>query len=180
MTTNCQIYLTINLDACSNSLMNLEFIGQVVKHRRQVLGLSQARLARLSGLSRVTVNNLENGTIVDLGAAKLIALLDLLGLTLTASECPQRGNALELASRTASVSYREVLTAKTLATAMVSGDLPADITPQVATLLDEAPLPIIVGAVEEVARHAHCPPKALWKHLVQWAHDLQSPRRAWV
>jgi transcriptional regulator with XRE-family HTH domain len=160
--------------------MNLMSIGQLVKQRRQLLGLSQARLARLGGLSRATINQLETGTIVDLGAAKLFALLDLLGLTLDAAELPPRDNALALASRTASVSYKEVLTPEALTAAMVEGQLPANITPQVATLLDEAPLPLIVGAVEEVARHTHCPAKTLWKHLVQWAHDLQSPRVVWA
>lgn len=160
--------------------MNLASIGQLVQRRRQVLGLSQARLAKLSGLSRATINQLETGTIVDLGAAKLIVLLDLLGLALDASQRPPRGNALALASRTASVSYKEVLEPQTLAAAMVDGHLPARITPHVASLLDEAPLPIIVGAVEEVARNTQCPSKTLWKHLLQWAHDLQSPRTVWI
>lgn len=160
--------------------MNLLSIGQLVKQRRQLLGLSQARLARLSSLSRATINQLETGTIVDLGAAKLIALLDLLGLTMDAVERPKRDNALALACRTASVSYKDVLTPEALAAALVEGQLPANITPQVATLLDEAPLPLIVGAVEEIARHTHCPAKTLWKHLLQWAHDLQSPRAVWA
>ena len=160
--------------------MNLVSIGQLVKQRRQVLGLSQVRLARLCGLSRSTINQLETGTIVDLGAAKLIALLDLLGLALDAAERPQRENALALASRTASVSYKDVLTPEALAAALVKGQLPASITAQVATLLDEAPLSIIVGTVDEVARDTHCSAKTLWKHLVQWAHDLQSPRKVWA
>lgn len=160
--------------------MNLATIGQFVQQRRQVLGLSQARLARLSGLSRATINQLETGTIVDLGAAKLIALLDLLGLTLDAAERPPKDNVLALVSRTASVSYKEVLTPEALTAALVEGQLPANITHQVATLLDEAPLSLIVGAVEEVARHTHCPAKTLWKHLVHWASDLQSPRPVWT
>ena len=80
----------------------------------------------------------------------------------------------------ASVSYKEVPTPEALTAGMVDRQLPANITPQVATLLDETPLPLIVGAVEEVARHTHCPAKTLWKHLVQWAHDLQSPRAVWA
>ena len=51
----------------------------------------------------------------------------------------------------ASVSYKEVLTPEALTAAMVDRQLPANITPQVATLLDEAPLPVIVGAVETSA-----------------------------
>lgn len=101
-------------------------------------------------------------------------------MTLDAAERPPKDNVLALASRTASVSYKEVLTPEALAAALVEGQLPANIMPQVATLLDEAPLPLIVGAVEEVARHNHFPAKTLWKHLVQWAHDLQSPRECWA
>lgn len=160
--------------------MNLTSIGQLVQRRRQALGLSQARLAKLSGLSRATINQLETGAIVDLGAAKLMVLLELLGVTLDAAERPARDHALVLASQTASVSYREVLKPEALAAAMVEGRLPAEITPHVATLLDEAPLTIIVGAVEEVARNTQCPAKTLWKHVLQWAHDLQSPRAVWA
>ena len=160
--------------------MHLTSIGQLVHRRRQALGLSQARLAKLSGLSRATINQLETGMIVDLGAAKLMVLLELLGVTLDASERPARDHALVLASQTASVSYREVLKPEALAAAMVEGRLPAEITPHVATLLDEAPLTIIVGAVEEVARNTQCPAKTLWKHVLQWAHDLQSPRAVWA
>lgn len=160
--------------------MNLTSIGQLVQRRRQALGLSQARLAKLSGLSRATINQLETGTIVDLGAAKLMVLLELLGVTLDASERPAHDHALVLASQTASVSYRDVLKPEALAAAMVEGRLPAEITPHVATLLDEAPLTIIVGAVEEVARNTQCPAKTLWKHVLQWAHDLQSPRVVWA
>lgn len=160
--------------------MNLTSIGQIVQRRRQALGLSQARLAKLSGLSRATINQLETGTIVDLGAAKLMVLLELLGVTLDAIERPARDHALVLASQTASVSYRERLKPDALAAAMVDGRLPVDITPHIATLLDEAPLTIIVGAVEEVARNTQCPAKTLWKHVLQWAHDLQSPRAVWA
>jgi len=77
--------------------MNLAFIGQLVQRRRRALGLSQARLAKLSGLSRATIHQLETGTIMDLGAAKLMLLLDLLGMKLDASERPARHNALVLA-----------------------------------------------------------------------------------
>ena len=70
--------------------MNLNSIGQIVQRRRQALGLSQARLAKLSGLSRATINQLETGTLVDLGASKLIVLLDLLGIGTAAADGKKR------------------------------------------------------------------------------------------
>lgn len=159
--------------------MNLADIGHLVQQRRQAIGLSQDRLAKLSGLSRATINQLETGSICDLGTAKLVALLDLLGLQLGATEQQRPRNALRLASQTASVSYKDELNPKALAQALVDGQLPAAILPQVATLLDEAPLPLIVATVEEVAAISKRPAKTLWKHMLQWARDLHSPRAVW-
>lgn len=160
--------------------MNLADIGHLVQARREALGLSQARLARLGGLSRATINQLENGSLVDLGAAKLMALLNLLGMDLAAQTRAPRAQALALLSQTASVSYKTALIPEALTRALVDGTLPAALVPQVATLLDEAPLQLIVASVEEVAQRTHTPPKTLWKHLTAWAHELQSPRAAWV
>ena len=160
--------------------MNLADIGQLVHARRQALGLSQARLALLSGLSRATINQLETGSLVDLGAAKLIAMLDLVGLNLDAGMRKGHEHALQSASQSASVSYKTPLDPADLAAALVDGALPTAITPHIATLLDEVPLSLIVAAVEEVASKSSTSPKLLWKHVFHWAHDLHSPRGAWA
>lgn len=160
--------------------MNLADIGLIVQTRREALGLSQSRLARLSGLSRATINQLENGSLVDLGTHRLLGLLQLLGMDLTAQTRTPRTQALALLSQTASVSYKTALMPDALAQALVSGELPDALLPQVSTLLDEAPLPLIVSGLEEVAQRTHTPPKTLWKNLTAWAQALQSPRTAWV
>lgn len=159
--------------------MNLIEIGQRIRERRDELGLSQDRLAKLGGLSRVTINQLETGSIGDLGVSKLLNLLDLLGLTLDARVRPSQGHALRMASRTASVSYKRELSSGELSHALADGVLPIGITPHVATLLDEAPLQIIVSAVEAAAQQEHVAPKAIWRHVIRWAHELQSPRKVW-
>ena len=160
--------------------MNLADIGQLVHTRRQALGLSQARLALMSGLSRATINQLETGSLVDLGAAKLIALLDLVGLNLDAGTRKGHAHALQSVSQSASVSYKTLLDPAVLAAALVDGELPEGITPHIATLLDEVPLSLIVAAVEEVALNRSTSPKLLWKHVFHWARDLQSPRGVWA
>ena len=81
---------------------------------------------------------------------------------------------------TPSVSYKTLLDPEDLAAAMVDGALPKGITPHVASLLDEAPLSLIVAAVEEAAMKSSLPPKLLWKHLLHWAKELQSPRSVWA
>jgi hypothetical protein len=45
-----------------------------------------------------------------------------------------------------------------LAAALVDGELPIGITPHVANLLDEAPLSLIVAAVEDVAKKSSMSP----------------------
>jgi transcriptional regulator with XRE-family HTH domain len=160
--------------------MNLQHIGSLVKERRQETGLSQGRLARLSGLSRATINQLEAGTIQELGATKLIGLLDLLGVTLETSQIQRSRNALKLVSQTASVSYKNTLDSAALAQALVAGEMPTSMLPHIATLLDEAPLPLIVGAIEEIANDYKLPPKSLWKNMSKWAEQLKSNREIWI
>jgi len=160
--------------------IRLDEIGLLVRQRREELGLSQARLARLAGLSRATINQLETGAIVDLGVSKLAQLLDLLGLSLRAEHPtgPRRG--LEAICRTASVSYRQSLTPQQLSKALASGELPPEWLPHVSTMLDEAPAKFIVAAVEEAAHARGVPARTVWQHVLRWAHELGSPRSAWA
>jgi transcriptional regulator with XRE-family HTH domain len=160
--------------------MNLASIGQLVHERRTALGLSQARLAAMSGLSRSTINQLENGSLIDLGVAKLIVLLDLLGLSLDADARKGREGSLQMVSQTASVSYRTHLEPEQLAQALVEGHLPKGLVAHIATMLDEAPLSLIVAAVEEVATKSRQPAKTIWKHVFAWAQELQPPRSVWA
>jgi len=160
--------------------MNLSEIGQQVRSRRMTLGLSQAQLAAMCGLSRATVNQLENGVLADLGVSKLMVLLNLIGLSLNAGPQAAHRSALDLVTRSASVSYKSALESLELTTALVQGKLPMDKTAQIATLLDEVPLPLIVAAVEQVSAQEKLPPKRLWKQIFKWAKQLQSPRDAWA
>jgi transcriptional regulator with XRE-family HTH domain len=156
--------------------MNLRELGDLVRSRREGVGLSQERLARLSGLSRATINQLENGTLVDLGVSKLANLMDFEANP----RKPTSRHALRMASRSASVSYRTPIGTHQLADALTTGELPPDLIAHVSTFLDEAPLSLVVSAVEEAARSRGVPPKRIWKHLTHWAHELRSPRAAWT
>lgn len=160
--------------------MNLREIGLKVGLRRADLGLSQDRLAKLCGLSRSTIHHLENGSLNDLGAAKLLSLLSLLGLDVITQEHSNKNHGLDMASKTASVSYKTKLQSSQLSHALVCGELSESIYPHVATLLDEAPIEIIVSAVEEVAKLNRIEPKIIWKNIVKWAQEMQSPRPAWA
>jgi transcriptional regulator with XRE-family HTH domain len=172
--------LTLYLDIDRQLTMQLTEIGAAVRKRREALGLSQQGLAKLAGLSRATINQLERGALKDLGVAKLARVLGLLGLALEAKRARTAPRGLWIASRAASVSYRRTLDVRSLAHALASGDIPRGLEPHLAALLDEAPLPLVVRAVEEAARRERVAPKQIWRHLARWASELRSPRRVWV
>jgi transcriptional regulator with XRE-family HTH domain len=159
--------------------MNLRRIGLQVANRRADLGLTQERLAKLGNLSRSTILHLENGTLKDLGAAKLFSLLSLMGLDISIQGQQKKQDALELLGQTASVSYKNKLTSSDLEMSLVSGEISESIYPYMATLLDEAPLPMIVSAVEQAAKSSKTSPKMIWKNIDRWTQEMHSPRSAW-
>ena len=159
--------------------MNLREIGLHVANRRPALGLTQERLAKLGNLSRSTILHLENGTLKDLGAAKLFSLLSLMGLDISIQGQQKKQEALELLGQTTSVSYKNKLTSSDLEMSLVSGEISESIYPYMATLLDEAPLPMIVSAVEQAAKSSKTSPKMIWKNIDRWTQEMNSPRSAW-
>ncbi len=159
--------------------MNLREVGLHVANRRAALGLTQERLAKLGNLSRSTILHLENGILKDLGAAKLFSLLSLMGLDISIQGQQKKQDALELLGQTASVSYKNKLTSSDLEMSLVSGEISESIYPYMATLLDEAPLPMIVSAVEQAAKSSKTSPKMIWKNIDRWTQEMNSPRSAW-
>ena len=83
-------------------MMNLMHLGTLVRTRRLALGLSQAQMANLTGLSRTTINLFENNALNDLGMAKGLHLMAVLGIELQASPLARPKNALVMASRSSS------------------------------------------------------------------------------
>ena len=160
--------------------VNLIDIGHAVRVRRTELGLSQVQLARLSGLSRQTVIGLENGALSDLGVNRLGQVMAVLGLDTpkpdTLARRKKRG--LWVAAKTASVSYARELGPEALEQVLASGDVPPPFAPHLMHLLDEAPVPIMVMAVEETASRAHLPPKQIWRNVAKLAESLSVHRRA--
>jgi transcriptional regulator with XRE-family HTH domain len=64
-------------------MLDLTSIGQRIAESRKKLKLTQAALARKAGISRATLEALENGRAGELGFSKLTKLLAALGLELT-------------------------------------------------------------------------------------------------
>jgi transcriptional regulator with XRE-family HTH domain len=75
--------------------MDLVAIGQLVAERRKSLKLSQADLARQAGISRATLDALENGRAGELGFNKITKLLAAVGLELTVQTASSRRPTLD-------------------------------------------------------------------------------------
>lgn len=58
-------------------------LGNKIRQARKERLLTQAELAAQVGIGRVTLSQIENGTVRDVGIRKVIRLLDYLGLELT-------------------------------------------------------------------------------------------------
>ncbi len=64
-------------------MFDLAFVGSQIATRRKALKLSQTALSRKAGISRATLDALENGRAGEMGFSKLTRLLAALGLELT-------------------------------------------------------------------------------------------------
>lgn len=158
--------------------MQLYEIGHAIAKRRAELDLTQAQLAKLAGLSRFTVNQLETGKVKDLGINKLIPLLSVLGIELTTRLRPEQ-KGLYKATVSANVSYKGDLTERLLADALATGRIPQGYESQLSVILDEVPVPVVVKAAEEAATHSGIPLRNIWKHLATWSKDLHLYRGVW-
>lgn len=57
-------------------------IGEKIRLERKRRKIPQGEMARALGMSRATISQIENGTVREIGARKLIRLLEYLGLEL--------------------------------------------------------------------------------------------------
>jgi transcriptional regulator with XRE-family HTH domain len=63
-------------------MLDLPAIGEQIAERRRALKLSQVKLAGKAGLSRATLDALENGRAGEVGFSRITRLLAALGLEL--------------------------------------------------------------------------------------------------
>jgi len=163
-------------------------LSSSVRTRRSDMGLTQTTLAKLSGLSRATVNQVENGTINDLSLTRASKLLGVLGLSMTVTtprpmrfkNKDSKSSALDLAARTAGVSYRVAMSADQLRDSLSSGSVPPQFMPHVHTLLEEAPVSLLAAVVEELHEELGVDRTQVWKKMRALAHQFKSSRELWL
>jgi transcriptional regulator with XRE-family HTH domain len=148
------------------------------------MGLSQAALARISGLSRSTVNSLENGSIKDLSVNRAHKLLEVIGLSLHIPEVhprarrssPTRSPALDIAARVANVSYKSQVTSGQIRKALLKADVPSAAFANVRALLEEAPVSMLASLVEQLHAESKASRADIWKNMRILAQRMQIQR----
>lgn len=167
-------------------MLLLAELSRAVRSRRSDMGLTQSRLALLSGLSRATINQIENGSIKDLSLNRTARLLDALGLSIDIGAARPRGAqpmaktpASVLAARTASVSYRKELPPEVLKDALLSGQVPPQFKVHLNTLLEDASVNLLSRVVEELNADRGVERAQLWTNMRSMARQLGSLRDMW-
>jgi transcriptional regulator with XRE-family HTH domain len=157
--------------------LRLQQLGYEIRRARLARDMTQAQLAQAAGLSRTTLNQLENGLFPDLGVKKVQAILDRLGLDLSVEQAQKtrRPDFIAMACTTASVSYNDALTQDELLRALLSGKVPRNRRPHFRTLLEESPRPLIEGLVHEVGKWAK--PGKVAGNVAQIASNLGIVRK---
>jgi transcriptional regulator with XRE-family HTH domain len=89
--------LTLNVlpDILGVDMLSLTEIGSRIVSTRKALKLSQKDLAKKAGISRATLEALENGRTGELGFSRLTRILAVLGLDLALQEENQQRPTLE-------------------------------------------------------------------------------------
>lgn len=135
--------------------MRLQELGHTIRKARLARGRTQADLAHAAGISRTTMNQLENGLFPDIGVRKAQAILSHLGLELHVRPVHRRRADYVLMARTvANGSFRGKLSEADLVRVLLTGRIVPRHRPHLRALMAEAPLVVLKGLVHEVSRWA--------------------------
>jgi len=144
-----------------------------IRRSRRTCGLTQAQLAAAVGLSRNTLNRLENGLFPDLGIRKAGAILERLGMELAIRPVPAKPTTTDfvsMACTSASVSFKTMLTPQELVHALLSGRAPSDKEAHFIVLLEEGPSALLKGLVKQVG--AWVKPGKVEKNIAKIAKQI--------
>lgn len=138
---------------------------QATRARCDALGLSLAHAQRLAAATD------------HVGPPALLWVLGLDLATLTPLK-PRRW--LWMAAQTASVSYREILTPEALLAILTTGAVPAAFAAHVGHLLDEAPIQLVIMAVEQAAQQSGTPIETIWRNVERIAGMWSRRQTLWM
>ncbi len=133
--------------------MFVQELGKIIRRQRVARAWTQAQLAAEAGLSRNTLNRLENGLYPDLGVKKAEAILEKLGMKLAVGPAEAKAKQpdfIGMACTTASVSFKQALTPEELVHALLSGKPTPGKEAHFIALIEEAPASLLGGLIQQV------------------------------
>lgn len=146
--------------------MLIQELGAAIRKARSARGLTQKQVAAAAGLSRNTLNRLENGLFPDLGVKKAQAILEKLGMELVVKAVGAKANKpdfIGMASKSAGVSFKKQLTPEELVHALLAGKATPGKEAHFIVLLEETPSALLSGLVEQAG--AWVTPEKIKKNL---------------
>ena len=161
--------------------MKVSEVGAVVRAYRKATGISQKELAALVGISRATLNYLESGREGEIGASKLLAMLELLGVPFDVPQEVDREHddrILDRAGKSAGAG-KVKLPRKVLVEALATGVVPDGYEGALRGFLDGADESSVLAVGRAVAAGTGQTPKAVWRNARSLALELGSERPLW-
>lgn len=134
-------------------------------------------MAQASRISRVTIVNLENGKVGDIGAVKLAQIAENVGAPLFTSG--KKMDFLMMALNNVNTSYKKPMSLVDMEKLMLTGEVQPGFEGQVMHLIDEAPTSLVAGAVKQLAMKKNMNAKLLWKNLANVAAEIQTSNKFW-
>ena len=157
--------------------MDILTIGTIIKKEREACGLTQRALAVASHVSRVTIVNLENGNVGDIGAVKLSEIAENVGTSLFSKG--MKVDSIKMTLGNVNTSYKNTMSVSDLEKLMLSGKIQPGLEGQVLHLIDETPTSLVASAVKQIAAKKNIKAKLVWKNLAKVAADIKSPNKFW-
>jgi transcriptional regulator with XRE-family HTH domain len=161
-------------------------LSHIVRARRTEMGLTQATVARLCGLSRATVNQIEAGNIRDLSLSRTANLLAVLGVSIVFSAFRHasvsgkpRMSAMQRAAQSASVSFKTSLPIDVLEEALSNATVPDRFAHHLNEVLESSSVALLADLVNEVHEARNLERKKVWDNMRQLAKELGTRREMW-
>ena len=175
----CKVYFTFLNRIVILRFMNMVDIGRTVKEKRGLLNLSQAKLASLSQVSRITINALENAQLKEIGVTKLLSIMKSLDMTFDFKHNSEPHKVLIQMTNSANVSYKDLLTPTVFKNALVKAAMPKKFIGNMMYFFDEAPESMVNKTIQAVATLKKMEPLIIKNNAKKIAQEIKSSRSMW-
>ena len=162
--------------------MKVSDIGAAVRTYRKASGISQKDLAAMVGVSRATLNYLESGREIEIGAGRLLEIMEVLGIELAVGEEVDPASDAKLVERVLKSQAgkgTKRMPLPVLVEALTSGRMPVGFEAQATAFVDQAPDDAILAAIRVTAAANEVPAKDVWKRGRALAVAAHSTRMVW-